>query len=150
MPAGTFMVTKSSKSSAIELYDNVTLQGAGMGETSIKLADNQSGMSGIVRTPYGDATENVTVLDLTIDGNRDNQTSQQNGFFCGVVPGSPLYDENITLKRVEIKDCSGYGFDPHEITKNLLLEDCVASGNKLEGFTLDYQIDAVVRELRCL
>ncbi len=146
MPGGTYLVTAPSSSSkgAIELVDNITLQGDGMGETIIKLADNQGALSGILRTPSSKVNHDVTVLDLTIDGNRDNQTHQQNGFFCGVSPGSPLYDENITVERVEIMNCSGYGFDPHEITRNLVMRDNVAHGNGLDGFTLDFQVDAVV------
>ena len=62
-----------------------------MGGTVLKLADGWSGdITGIIRTPYGEVTTKATVLDLTIDGNRDSTTGKIDGFFSGVRPGSPL------------------------------------------------------------
>ena len=46
---------------------------------------------------------------------------------------------------MEIKDCSGYGFDPHEQTISPEIENCVAHGNGLDGFVADYIIDGVYR-----
>lgn len=148
LPAGTFIVsgTGSKSDGAIKLLTGTTLQGAGMGETVLKLADGWSGdITGIIRTPYGEVTKNATVLGLTIDGNRDSTTGKIDGFFCGVRPGSSLQDADIRLDGVEIKDCSGYGFDPHEQTLRLRIENCVAHGNGLDGFVADYIIDGVYR-----
>jgi hypothetical protein len=148
LSAGTYIVSGTGNKSdgAIKLLTGTTLQGAGMGQTVLKVADNWAGdITGVVRTPYGAVTTNATVLNLTIDGNRDSTTGKIDGFFCGVRPGSTLQDADITLDGVEIKDCSGYGFDPHEQTTRLTIENCVAHGNGLDGFVADFIIDGVYR-----
>lgn len=146
IPEGTFIVTGHTEPSdgAIMLYDNITLTGAGMGLTNIKVADGwDMKMTGVIRTPYGAGTENVTVNNLTIDGNRDNVNVKIDGWFNGYAPGKIGYDSNITLDRVEIKDCSGYGFDPHEQTLNLSITNSIAHGNGLDGFVADYIVGGV-------
>ncbi|HJR29246.1 MAG TPA: putative Ig domain-containing protein, partial [Pseudomonas sp.] len=44
----------------------------------------------------------------------------------------------VTLDSVEIKDCSGYGFDPHEQTVNMVIKNSVSHGNGLDGFVADF------------
>ncbi|MBA1291707.1 right-handed parallel beta-helix repeat-containing protein, partial [Pseudomonas japonica] len=68
-------------------------------------------------------------------------TGKIDGWFNGYIPGKDGHDSNVTLSGVEIKDCSGYGFDPHEQTINMLIENCVSHGNGLDGFVADYMID---------
>ncbi|MFD1785943.1 right-handed parallel beta-helix repeat-containing protein, partial [Phenylobacterium terrae] len=131
----------------IQLRDNVTLRGDGPGETVLMvLPGNNNSITGVVRTPFDEVTTNVTVEGITIDGNRDaNSTGKVDGFFCGTAPNSTQQCADITVRNVEIKDCSGYGFDPHEQTVRLTIENCVAHGNGLDGFTLDFLIDSVIR-----
>jgi hypothetical protein len=148
LEAGTYIVkgTGTASSGAVQLLTGTTLQGAGKGQTTLKVADGWSGdITGVVRTPTGQVTTNASLLDLTIDGNRDKATGKIDGFFCGVKPGSPLQDADIRVAGVEIMDCSGYGFDPHEQTIRLIIESCVAHGNGLDGFVADYIIDGVYR-----
>jgi hypothetical protein len=148
LEAGTYIVkgTGTASSGAVQLLTGTTLQGAGKGQTTLKVADGWSGdITGVVRTPTGQVTTNASLLDLTIDGNRDKATGKVDGFFCGVKPGSPLQDADIRVAGVEIMDCSGYGFDPHEQTIRLTIESCVAHGNGLDGFVADYIIDGVYR-----
>jgi parallel beta-helix repeat protein len=141
VPTGTYIVSGHNEPSdgAIMLYDNIHLYGDGMGATNIKVADGWNmKMTGVIRTEYGVATNNVTVDNLTIDGNRANVTSKIDGWFNGYAPGKEGHDSNITLDHVEVKDCSGYGFDPHEQTWNLTISNCVSHGNHLDGFVADY------------
>ena len=141
VPAGTYIVTGHNEPSdgAIMLYDNIHLYGDGMGATNIKVADGWNmKMTGVIRTEYGISTNNVTVDNLTIDGNRDNVSVKVDGWFNGFAPGKIGHDSNITLDRVEIKDCSGYGFDPHEQTFNLTISNSVSHGNGLDGFVADF------------
>ena len=148
MPAGTFLVSGHGDASegCLKIYSNTTLTGAGMGETEIKLKDgSDEKISGILRTPASAVTHDVTIENLTINGNRDNTGNEVDGLFTGVDPGSPLADYNITVSNVEIHDVSRYGFDPHEQTTNMLIENCVAHDNTGDGFTLDYISDSVIR-----
>lgn len=144
--AGTYKVSGTSDKSdgALRLLDNVTLQGAGMGVTIIKVQDgNLYNLTGIVRTPFNQITHDVAMYDLTLDGNRANNTMKIDGFYTGVAPGSTRQDYNITVDRVEVKNCSGYGFDPHEQTLNLRIANSVAHHNGLDGFVADFLVNSV-------
>ncbi len=147
IPTGTYIVHGQSSSSkgAIMLYDNITVFGDGMGSTTVKLINGWSHpVTGIFRDQSGVQNHDIGMHDLTIDGNRANTTGKTDGWFNGVTPGGPGTDTNITLDHVEIKNCSGYGFDPHEETTNLSITNCVSHGNGLDGFTMDFQIDGHV------
>jgi Ca2+-binding RTX toxin-like protein len=127
----------------LRITSNITLQGAGMaangGGTVLRLMDGSSGnITGIVRTPVQQVTENVTITGFTIDGNRANTTGKVDAFFCGVLPGDPRHCSNITVDGVEAMNCSGYGFDPHEQTFNLVIKNSISHGHGLDGFVADY------------
>lgn len=152
LPGGEYCVTGTGDAAdgAIMLYNNVTLKGDGMGLTTIKVQDGYADkITGIVRTPSGIENHHITVMDITIDGNRqtadnpDGATGNIDGFFCGVTPDSTLQDKDITLLRVEVANNSGYGFDPHEQTLRLSVIDSKSHHNGKDGFVSDYQIDAV-------
>ncbi len=131
----------------IQLYDNITVTGAGMGESVVKVKNGWNGdITGIFRTPYGIENHDVTVQGLTLDGNRANTTGDIIGWFNGVKPGAPGTDTNITLDYVEIMNCETYGFDPHERTTNLVITNSISHDNGLDGFTLDFQIDGRVND----
>ncbi len=147
-PTGTYIVTGHTEPSdgALLIYSNTTFYGDGMGLTNIKVADGWNmKMTGVVRTPFNVESTNVNVNNLTIDGNRDNisPSVKIDGWFNGVYPDHPGQCSNITLDRMEIKNCSGYGFDPHEQTVNLSITNSVAHGNHLDGFVADYIIGGV-------
>ena len=62
IPVGIYAVTGAGKSSlgAIQLYDNITVYGDGMGQSVVKVKDGWSGdITGVFRTPYGVETSNV-------------------------------------------------------------------------------------------
>ncbi|MBY0356093.1 MAG: right-handed parallel beta-helix repeat-containing protein [Rickettsiales bacterium] len=149
IPEGTYVVTGGATAAdgALKVRSNVTIEGEGMGQTIIKLADqwNQK-VTGIIRTPSGgDQEHDIVIRNLTIDGNKANNTNPKaevDGFFAGVTPLSPKYDYNISIDRVEVMNTSRYGFDPHEQIKNLSITNSVAHGNK-DGFTIDYISNSV-------
>ncbi|AQX64874.1 glycosyl hydrolase family 28-related protein [Pseudomonas syringae pv. actinidiae] len=146
LAAGTYIVSGGEEPSdgCLMLKSNVTLSGAGMGETIIKLADgSDTKVTGIVRSAYGEETHDFGMKNLTLDGNRDATTGKVDGWFNGYIPGSDGKDSNVTLDSVEIKDCSGYGFDPHEQTVNMVIKNSVSHGNGLDGFVADYLSDSV-------
>lgn len=146
MSAGTYVVSAGQEPSdgCLMLKSNVTLSGAGMGETVIKLQDgSDTKVTGIVRSAYGEETHDFGMNNLTLDGNRDATTGKVDGWFNGYIPGKDGKDSNVTLDSVEIVDCSGYGFDPHEQTVNMVIKNSVSHGNGLDGFVADYLVDSV-------
>jgi Ca2+-binding RTX toxin-like protein len=148
LPTGTLLVkgTGDKSDGAISMLSGTALQGAGMGRTILKVADGWSGdITGVVRTPFNEVTSNVGLFDLSIDGNRDATTGKIDGFYTGVRPGSTQQDSDIHVSRVEILDCSGYGFDPHEQTLRLIIENSVSHGNGLDGFVADYIVKGIYR-----
>lgn len=148
IPAGTWIVTGGEKPAdgALMLKSNVFIKGDGMGTTVLKLADgSDQAVTGIIRSASGEATHDFGVSDLTLDGNRDATTGKVDGWYNGFLPGKPGQDANVTLSGVEIRNCSGYGFDPHERTVNMLIENSVSHGNGLDGFVADYLIDSTFR-----
>jgi parallel beta-helix repeat protein len=148
LPAGTLLVKGSGDKSdgAVSLLSGTALQGAGMSQTILKVADGWAGdITGVVRTPFDEVTTNVGLFDLSIEGNRDATSGKIDGFYTGVRPGSTQQDADIHVSRVEILDCSGYGFDPHEQTLRLIIENSVSHGNGLDGFVADYIVNGIYR-----
>lgn len=145
MPTGTYIVSGGEEPSdgCLMLKSNVYLYGDGMGATTVKVADgSDTKITGVIRSAYGEETHDFGVSNLTIDGNRDNTTGKIDGWFNGYIPGEEGYDSNVTLDSVEIKDCSGYGFDPHEQTVNMVIKNSVSHGNGLDGFVADFLSDS--------
>ncbi|WP_426154355.1 right-handed parallel beta-helix repeat-containing protein, partial [Pseudomonas sp. DC3000-4b1] len=144
VPSGTYIVSAGEEPSdgCLMLKSNVYMEGEGAGKTTVKVADgSDTKITGVIRSAYGEETHDFGLSNLTIDGNRDNTTGKIDGWFNGYIPGQDGHDSNVTLSGVEIMNCSGYGFDPHEQTINMLIENCVSHGNGLDGFVADYMID---------
>jgi len=144
--AGTYVVPAPATTSLGCVNVSVNhceLFGQGMGVTTIQLAPGSTGVTGIVRTPSGVQNNHITFRDFTIDGNAAGQTSSPVviGFFCGVTPNSTQTDTDIRVINVEVMNCTGYGFDPHERTTRLLMQGCISHDNGSDGahdgFTLD-------------
>ncbi|TPG94608.1 type I secretion C-terminal target domain-containing protein [Pseudomonas caspiana] len=145
IPTGTYIVSGGEEPSdgCLMLKSNVYLYGDGMGKSTVKVADgSDTKITGVIRSAYGEETHDFGVSNLTIDGNRDNTTGKVDGWFNGYIPGQEGYDSNVTLDSVEIKDCSGYGFDPHEQTVNMVIKNSVSHGNGLDGFVADFLSDS--------
>ena len=145
IPAGVYLISAS-----IELFSHTGLRGDGMGASVLKVKD-QVGVDiiGVVRTHLARAEQpltNVVVSDLTLDGNRANQSAGlQFGFFAGVKADVRPPDEDIVCWRVEAHSFQGYGFDPHELTDRLFIIECVSHNNVRDGFAIDGIINGVVR-----
>jgi len=153
LQAGTYVVPApgSASSGCVNMsVNNSVLAGMGMGVTTIKLAAGSTGVTGIARTPSAVANSKITFKDFTIDGNAANQTGTPVivGFFCGVTPNSTATDTDIAVIRVEIMNCTGYGFDPHERTTRLYMLGCISHNNGTDGahdgFTLDACYDSQI------
>ncbi|GAB3466160.1 M10 family metallopeptidase C-terminal domain-containing protein [Azotobacter salinestris] len=145
LPAGEYRVSGGDEASdgALMIKSNVYMAGAGMGQTVIKLVDGwDQKLTGIIRSANGEETHNYGISDLTIDGNQDNTSGEVDGFYTGYIPEEDGADYNVTVERVEIREVSRYGFDPHEQTINLTIRDSVAHDNGKDGFVADFQIDS--------
>lgn len=146
--AGVIMVTGTGSASdgAILLKDGSNLIGQGMGVTIIRAYDSGNNkVTGVVRTESGIENSYIGVYDLTIDGNKANQTGTGDitVYYAGVTPASSDNDTDIRCVRVEAingyngSDNAGYGFDPHEVVNRLVMIDCIAHDNQQDGFTID-------------
>lgn len=150
MPAGEYRVKGDGDAGhgALLIRDNVTLTGDGMGMTVVKVVDGYSDkLTGIIRTPSGQVNHDVTIRDLSIDGNRAKTSNEIDGFFAGVKPDDPRADTNITVERVEIRDCSRYGFDPHERINNLNISDGISHDNGYDGVAYDMIIGGTLKNM---
>ena len=143
--------TLPNSNSAIHLKDNVFLKGKGIGETVLRVVDGWNGLdegvtlTGIIRSPWGEATKNYGIADLTLDGNRENTKGAVYGFYNGGKPGGTIADADVWIVRVEVRNCSGYGFDPHERNERLTITDSISHHNGKDGFVADYIIDGVYK-----
>ncbi|MEB3356353.1 MAG: glycosyl hydrolase family 28-related protein [Synechococcales bacterium] len=143
LPAGKYYLSGTGDASdgAIRVHSNTELFGDGMGKTELKLVDGyRHKITGMVRTPVNQITENVVIRDLTLNG---NNTGEVDGIMTGVLPGSAAFDRNILIERVEIHSVTRIAFNPHEQTRNLTIRDSVAHHNGWDGFIADFVSDAV-------
>lgn len=154
LSSGVFNVTGTGKSAdgVLRIGSDTTLSGTAAGRTVVKLADGSAGVTGIIRTDSGETkadggtqtTDNVTIKNMTIDGNRTKTIGDTDGFYCGPKPNSTAFDSEIMLDGVEVKNVSRYGFDPHEQTIGLTFQNCVAHHNGADGFTIDYSTNVTL------
>lgn len=99
--AGTYISGK------VTLKTGVTLQGSGRDSTILRLATGANDYLLVNADPTG-GNPNITIRDLTLDGNRSGQT-------LGVIPAyaGPVFFKNVDYIRVEnvkIKDPYKFGF----------------------------------------
>lgn len=154
LSAGTFTLAGTGRASdgALRVGSNTDFSGAGMGATVLKLADGSTAVTGMIRTGSGQTladgtvttTHDVVIHDLSLDGNKANTTGNVDGFYCGPRPGTAQSDSAITLDHVEIMNMSRYGFDPHEQTTGLTIQNSVAHHNGVDGFTIDFCSDVTL------
>jgi parallel beta-helix repeat protein len=140
--AGTYTI-----SSNVVIKSNIILRGEGEA-TVIKLEDEATlSSAGLIRAV--DGASHFVLENFVVDGNKSNQTSGTNkyGFYCGE---SGDVSEYLILRNLHVKDCSGYGLDPHELTRYMLIEDCLVenngdASNDFDGITTDYCEYSVIK-----
>lgn len=97
-PAGTYLVADAGGSTGISLLSKVTLRGAGVGATTIKTKNS----SNAHLINISDGTSDVAVTDMTLDGNRANQSASVHCLrVAGVV--------NLLVQNLEIQEAYQYG-----------------------------------------
>lgn len=146
LPRGTYRIASktlyvSSIYYGVRLLANVTLQGDGPGATILKLAN---AMDSVVVLGYTGA-DHACVKDMTIDGNRANQTNTavdggHAGIFIALVNGN-------RFERVTLKSCYGEGvYD--SVTQFTIMEDIFADDCGLEGISISAASYGHYRNLR--
>ncbi|MDQ0229262.1 RICIN domain-containing protein [Metabacillus malikii] len=98
LPAGTYYVDKE-----LRFHKGVNLVGAGIGQTVIKKME--SGVNYIVGNPILPTNSidlNVTVSNLTFDGDRTNRASKGLSQIGGMLIDQKV--RNLTLDNIEIRD----------------------------------------------
>lgn len=105
VPPGTFLLSEGSLLATVCLQlgataANITIRGAGRGVSVLKLKD--SGASHLINM---DGASNITICDLTLDGNRANNTTTS---WHGIRTGTSGVT-GLTVERVSIKNTRGYG-----------------------------------------
>ena len=146
VPNGTYIIIGDGTAShgALRIYSNTEFYGDGIGQTEFKLQDGYSDkITGLIRTPVNEVTENIVIRDMTFNGNRENVTGDVDGIMIGVLPGDSRADNNILIENVEIHSVTRIAFNPHEQTTNLTIKDCVAHHNSWDGFVGDFVSNAV-------
>jgi parallel beta-helix repeat protein len=136
----------------LHIGSNTRVVGDGMNDTILVLKNQakpwisgQHSYSGFLRVFNA---SNVHVMNMTLDGNRQNQQTGSQ-FSYGKYGIYSERTENISFRWIRVRNFQGYGFDPHGTKKppiysnNTTIEDCVAENNGLDGFTVD-QSDGVL------
>lgn len=110
LPRGTYVVKN------LFMDDNVTIAGAGMGVSILKLVDDASDGDVVLRASEAAATvSNIHGRDFTIDGNKAQYGSADTktlyGLYLGAGADDTLSVFDTTWTRIEIKNCKTYAFD---------------------------------------
>ncbi|WP_059049993.1 glycosyl hydrolase family 28-related protein [Paenibacillus senegalimassiliensis] len=124
LPAGVYIVT------GIQYRSNITIKGAGVGATVVKLKDNTPNTSVFNCTPE---VSDVCIRDLTIDGNRNNQTVYGHGIRSGTEGGII----GGLFFNLHIKNTGAYGIGFQKGTfKNVRLENITTENTGLDGIDI--------------
>lgn len=129
------------------LKENIHLTGDGIDKTILKLEDFAPSFivgtrrkSGLLRASF---KNNITVSNLTLDGNKNNQYTDENHSYGRFGLFTEACDD-VLFDYVKIINFQGYGFDPHGKkgdeyfwANNLTITNCIAENNTWDGFALD-------------
>jgi len=124
-PEGTYLVGDVGGNTAISLLSNVTLNGSGINATIIKLKNN-----GNAHVISASSVSNVAITNLTVDGNRANQSL---GVHC--IRGGDV--DGYFIENVEAKQAYAYGIGFQTGTfKRIKLNNIYVHDTGLDGIDL--------------
>jgi len=100
VPAGTYLIDNTT------IPSNTLIEGEDRDSTVIKLVSSASDEPIFEGSDTTNGNENITIRNLTIDGNRSNQTPSGDGNYMGIRMDGW---EDSTLENILIKDCATDG-----------------------------------------
>lgn len=125
---GVYRVTRPS-TSILRLTSGTTLQGAGRDVTVIRLADWQDGSTYRLLDSTAGVTSDCAIRDLTIDGNRHNQSDRHE-------QGQGIWLEGTArwvLERLTLRDCRADGFYVYNGNTSIVVRDVLSEGHGRDG-----------------
>ncbi|WP_296253673.1 glycosyl hydrolase family 28-related protein [Pseudomonas sp. UBA4194] len=132
MAAGTYLLSGAG----LTMRDNVTLNGQGMGTTTLKLADGSGQAKALLN---GATAQHTGASNLTLDANDANTTGSTSGWLNGSA-------SDVRLDGVEALNASAYGFDLRGQASQIDLRDSVAHHNAIDGVIADRLVQSDFRD----
>lgn len=128
-PAGTYIVSGDATTLRV-IPSNTKVYGDGIGITTFKLKDT-AGASAIEVFYTEDGGTDITISDMTLDGNRDNQS--------WAIVGSANYglavrSSKTTVTRVEAKEVTANGMGVPTNAFDVVFDGCISHDNGKKGF----------------
>jgi hypothetical protein len=125
-PPGTWMI-----SGEVNVHSNLTIRGAGIGVTTIKLMNN-SGVTNMFEAPGG--VSGLTIRDLTIDGNEAQNASAFDVFKLAGIERSDFQNVQIkSVRRVGVSIGSGGGSVKYVRFRSCIISDCRSHNVEIEN-----------------
>lgn len=143
-------------SSNIQVGSNVAIIGADIDKTILKLVDRAKPWwnpeTGIRKAGfiYSEDTVNLYFANFTIDGNKQNQNTDE----VSVYGRFGVYTEtvdNVVIDGMGVINFQGYGFDPHGVKEpkqwsdGLKIYNSYAANNDWDGFTIDQSTNVILQ-----
>jgi hypothetical protein len=126
-PKGTYKVSQDGANFyCLNIPDGITLRGAGRSQTTIKQVASTAVSVRLLHV----AGDDVVVGDLTLDGNKSGQTTneQRHGIFATSC-------ERLVVERVTAQNFTGDGFYLYTNANNSTFRECFATANDRNGLT---------------
>lgn len=130
-PNGTYRVTRTSvgNEGALYLKGNVWLLGEARTGAIIKLADNQSSFTRVIRIS---SQADIRISNLTIDGNKAG-TSVPEEHMAGIFPSDTT---RLLVDHVTMQNCCGDGMQVFSGCADIKVSWCRATGNDRSGIAV--------------
>lgn len=125
-PAGVYIIGRGNGYFGLSIPAGVTLRGESRDGTVLQQA---AGVGGSVRLLQV-AAPNITIRDLTLDGDKAEQTvdEHRSGVFATGAPG-------LTIRGVTARNFTGDGFFLYQGSNNATIDDVLATDNDRNGIT---------------
>lgn len=145
LPQGTYILNgPNSDGGCLTLKSKVTLNGERLGETTLRLADGSSGdIDGLIHTSAKANTLDAKISNLTLDGNKANTSGTVDGIVTGSEAGGTAHTSGLLVAGVELRNFSGDGLRAQALTDGAQVTDSLAHDNDGDGFSTQFQTQAV-------
>lgn len=143
-------------SSNIQIGSNTAMIGAGINKTILKLVDRAKPWwipeTGIRKAGfiYSEDTVNLYFANFTIDGNKENQNTDEVSLYGRFGVYTETVD-NVIIDGMGVINFQGYGFDPHGVkepkqwSNGLKIVNSYAANNDWDGFTIDQSTSVLLQ-----